>query len=436
MAYKYRSTAPASAAESSLAVLFVAASLVSGCSSDTAPAKASGDGGGGSAGSGRDARADSGSGVTPAPEGEPFTTLDEWHLFEDAPRQLPSPRVVPYDVISQLYADYATKRRFIYVPEGTKIGYSPTAKWALPVGTILVKTFSYLTDTRDPSKGERLLETRLLIHESGGWAPHTYVWDAAQTTATLKVGGSVIDSQFIDPSGKDRANGYIVPSENDCLSCHGRLGETDTLGGRTRQLDRDNDYGNGPENQIDHLERLGFFDSTPEPAASRVHLVDPSGTAPLSDRARSYMDGNCAHCHVPGTAQGSSSGLWLDWDSTGPTAAKNHWGYCKDRPSAAGGGTCGLLFDIVPGKPDESILICRVNSTLTKEKMPTVGRNLVHTEGVQLLRDWIASIPGSCGNPPPPDAGTNDAGAPDGAPLDSGRPNDSGSPSDGSKSDG
>jgi uncharacterized repeat protein (TIGR03806 family) len=430
VAYQYRSTAPVSVAESSRAVFFAAALLACGCSSDTAPAAPSGDGGGGSSGSKGDARAaDSGSGVTPAPEGEPYSTLDEWHLFEDAVKQSPGVRVVPYEVVSQLYADYTTKRRFIYVPEGKKVGYSATEKWAMPVGTILVKTFAYPADTRDPSKGERLLETRLLIHEASGWVPHTYVWDAAQKSATLKVGGDVIDSQFIDPSGKDRTNGYIVPSENDCRGCHGRLGETDTLGGRTRQLDRDNDYGSGPENQIDHMARLGFFDSAPEPAASRVHLVDPFGSASLSERARSYMDGNCAHCHVPGTAQGSSSGLWLDWDSTGPTAAKNHWGYCKDRPSAAGGGTCGLLFDIVPGRPDESILICRVNSTLTKEKMPTVGRNLVHTEGVALLRDWIASIPGSCGNPPQTDAGV-EAGAPDGA------PSDSGSPGDGSKSDG
>src|SRR6185436_9179905 len=110
-----------------------------------------------------------------------------------------------------------------------------------------------------------------------------------------------------------------------------------------------------------------------------------------------------------GNFQASSSGLWLDWASTGPTAPTNHWGYCKDRPSAAGGGTCGLLFDIVPGKPNESILICRTASTLPKEKMPTIGRNLVHTEGVQLLSDWIASLSGRCGKPAtPPDAGTSD----------------------------
>ena len=65
---------------------------------------------------------DGGSAVTPAPEGEPYGALEEWHLFKDAARQIPSSGVVPYDVNSPLFADYAAKRRFIYVPEGKKIG--------------------------------------------------------------------------------------------------------------------------------------------------------------------------------------------------------------------------------------------------------------------------------------------------------------------------
>lgn len=426
MAYPFPSMAPAFAANRIRTALLFTAAVAWGCSSDTAATARPPDGGGGSAGNGGHGGAPdaagkdaSDGGVTPAPEGEPYDTLAQWHLFRDATRQEPSERVVPYEVISQLFADYATKHRFIYVPEGKTIGYSPSETWDLPVGTILVKTFSYLADARDPSKGERLLETRLLIHQSDGWVPHTYVWDAAQSSASLTIGGTTIDSQFVDPAGKSRTNAYTVPSENDCRGCHGRLGYTNTLGGRTLQLDRDNDYGSGPENQIDHLAALGLFKSTPEAAASRVHLVDPFGTAPVSDRARSYLVGNCAHCHQPMNAQASSSGLWLDWASTGPTAAKNHWGYCKDRPSAAGGGTCGLLFDIVPGEPDQSILICRANSTRPKEKMPTIGRNLVHDEGVALLRDWISSLPGSCGALPPPDGGGPDAtGGDAGGPTD------------------
>ena len=101
--------------------------------------------------------------VAPAPAGDPWQTLGEWHLFTDAVQQAPNERVVPYDVIAPLYSDYTFKRRFVFIPEGTAIEYDPTAVWQLPVGTILVKTFSYLTDMRDPSLGERLLEKPLLL---------------------------------------------------------------------------------------------------------------------------------------------------------------------------------------------------------------------------------------------------------------------------------
>jgi uncharacterized repeat protein (TIGR03806 family) len=368
--------------------------------------------------------------VTPAPEGEPFATLTEWHLFADPVAQLPAARVVPYEVIAQLFADYATKYRFIYVPEGRTIGYSPTEKWDLPIGTILVKTFSYLLDARDPGKGQRLLETRLLIHESGGWSPRTYVWNAEQTEANRVVGGAVIQAHFIDPSGATLEHEYLVPSENDCRTCHGRLGRTDTLGGRTRQLDRDHDYGAGPENQIDHLYRIGFL-PTPPPAAPRVHLVDPFGGESVSLRARAYMDANCSHCHLPGDAPASSTGFWLDFDSTDPSEPASQWGFCK-QPTAAGGATCGHQFDVVPRRPDDSILTCRLESTLAKVRMPPVGRTLIHREGVDLIREWIAAMPGNCHAPDPKDAGTDasDAGTDASHATDASRETDAG-PRDG-----
>jgi uncharacterized repeat protein (TIGR03806 family) len=350
---------------------------------------------------------DGGSVVTPAPEGEPYDGLEAWHLFTDAVKQVPSPELIPYDVNSPLFSDYASKRRFIYVPKGLKIGYSPTEKWKFPVGAILVKTFSYLADTRDPSKGERLLETRLLVRESGGWAPHTYVWNEAQTEAKLTASGTVIDSQFIDASGNVVTNGFTVPSNSDCRTCHGKLGVTDTLGGRTRQLNRDHDYGNGPENQVDHLAKLGLFDTAPEATSERQQLVDPFGTAPVFERVRSYFDSNCSQCHQPGSSLGSASGLWLDYPSTAPDQPRANWGFCK-MPASAGGATCGRQFDVVPGKPDDSIVTCRVESTIGKVKMPPVGRNLVHTEAVTLLREWITGMDGQCGAggaKPPSDAG-------------------------------
>jgi uncharacterized repeat protein (TIGR03806 family) len=256
-----------------------------------------------------------------------------------------------------------------------------------------------------------LLETRLLVHESGDWTPYTYVWNAEQTEATRTGSGDVIESTFIDASGKMVSNGYTVPSGSDCRTCHGKLGTTDTLGGRTRQLDRDHDYGDGPENQLDHLAKLGLLDSVPEPYSARQHLADPSGTAPIFERVRAYFDGNCAQCHQPGDSLGSLSGYWLDYASTAPDQPRSNWGYCK-QPASAGGATCGRQFDVVPGKPDDSILMCRLESQLGKVKMPPLGRNLVHAEAVSLMREWITGMDGQCGataSPPHSDAGAGTA---------------------------
>ena len=80
----------------------------------------------------------------------------------------------------------------------------------MPVGTIIAKTFSYPRDFRDLSQGERLLETRLLIHGKGGWGGLTYVWNFKQTDAFLEVAGHDIVATWIDGDGDVRINTYRI----------------------------------------------------------------------------------------------------------------------------------------------------------------------------------------------------------------------------------
>jgi hypothetical protein len=70
-------------------------------------------------------------------------------------------------------------------------------------------------------------------------------------------------------------------------------------------------------------------------------------------------------------------------------------GLCKV-PVSAGQGSGDLLFDVVQGKPEESILVHRMESTTAKVMMPELGRSVIHREGVALIREWIASMRGSC----------------------------------------
>lgn len=331
--------------------------------------------------------------VTPAPEGAPWETLEEWHLFSNAPKQKPAERVTPFEVISPLWSDGAFKRRFAFVPEGATVGYDATGRWAFPVGTVLVKTFSYFADAQNPASAERLLETRLLVHESAGWTAHTYVWDDAQQAAVRTVAGVTLPVEFIDDGGQSVAFDYGVPNTNQCAECHGK--NPDTLGGKTRQLDREHDYGKGAENQIDHFAALGWFASPPPPAAERERLVAPAGSAPVAERARSYLDANCSQCHSAG-GSASQSGLLLSWFDTAPGADQTTWGVCKV-PTSAGGATCGLTHDIVPGNPDQSILVCRVESRDPQVQMPPLATKRVDEQGVALIREWISGLtPTAC----------------------------------------
>ena len=116
---------------------------------------------------------------------------------------------------------------------------------------------------------------------------------------------------------------------------------------------------------------------------------DPS-SGDLDARARSYLDINCGTCHRFGAAAATSA-LYLD-------LAENdaeHLGVCK-APVSAGRGAGNLLFDIVPGEPEESIVVHRMESTKPKVMMPEIGRTLTHAEGVDLIREWIGTLQGAC----------------------------------------
>jgi hypothetical protein len=106
------------------------------------------------------------------------------------------------------------------------------------------------------------------------------------------------------------------------------------------------------------------------------------------------LDVNCAHCHnAGGTA--NTSGLFLDAGQ----ADLMRLGVCKV-PVSAGHGAGDLLFDIVDGKPEESILIRRMDSDVPKVMMPELGRTITHREGVALIREWIRSLQGKCSAKP------------------------------------
>ena len=332
----------------------------------------------------------------PTPNGSPAVRayraapekLSAYGLFQvDGSTQEPVDGVVPYDLNTPLFSDYTTKRRFIRIPDGTQIDFKDDVVFDFPVGTVIAKTFSYPHDMRDLSKGEQLLETRIETRGDDGWYGYSYIWNDEQTEATLALGGSEREASWIHADGSDRTIKYQIPNANQCLNCHSQAKEFVPIGPVAANLNRDFKFAHGTENQLDYLDRLGMLQG--KPPTETIHefgRFDDAASGTLDERARAWLHVNCAHCHSPlGTAR--TSGLDLRIGQNDPAK----YGVWKS-PIAAGHGTGGREYDIVPGQPDKSIMLFRLESTDPSIMMPNVAKRLVPAEGVALVRDWIREM--------------------------------------------
>lgn len=350
-------------------------------------------------------------GVRPHVE-EPFPQkLSKWHLFVGKPSSLqPNKGVIPYDVNTSLFKDYAAKHRFVWMPAGTSAVYQATTTFQFPVGTIFSKTFSYpIAQTGGGVGKERLIETRLLVHAKSGWVGLPYVWNEDQTEAVLQVDPDPTLVSWTHPSGENYSIEYIIPNMNQCKNCHENSRVMGPLGSTVRNLNRDFAYSDGRANQLAYWTSIGYLKGAPTAAAAagastaqqgrrsqwdawpKLAVWDDPATGSLQARAGAYLDVNCGNCHNP-RGPANSSGLYLSAEVTDPLRL----GVCKV-PVSAGQGSGNRRFDIVPGKPDRSILVYRMESTTPKVMMPELGRSVAHKEGIALIREWVASMQGNCG---------------------------------------
>jgi uncharacterized repeat protein (TIGR03806 family) len=320
--------------------------------------------------------------------------------------------VLPYDLNTPLFSDYAHKLRTIWMPPGTSGHYDDAGVFDLPVGTILSKTFYFPrapaaadavlrgddADTKFQGEGLeleniRLIETRLLVHQASGWDALPYVWDEAQQDARLEIAGDMQRITVADARPGAHELVYLIPTRNECAGCHASdhtSGQLHPIGIAARHLNKIYEhYTTGPAPQLARWVERGYLDNVATAAPANA-LWRSGAVDDLDHRARSYLDINCGHCHNPHGAA-DTSGLFLNVAESSP----RRLGLCKP-PVAAGRGTGGRHASIVPGTPDASILIYRMASTDPGEMMPELGRTTVHGEGLALLRHWIEALPGSC----------------------------------------
>ncbi|MCQ3828243.1 SO2930 family diheme c-type cytochrome [Microbulbifer elongatus] len=341
--------------------------------------------------------------------------LSQWHVVEAIDGKLSlNARVVPYDLNTALFTDYAHKLRTVWMPEGSSARYGE-ADFDYPVGTIISKTFYYPLGENgtvvrtDDYSGDfagsgldlskvKLIETRLLVKRIDGWQALPYVWNDAQTDAVLEIAGDAKRLQLVNANGSAEAFTYVVPDSNQCAGCHAdnhAQKAVRPIGPRARHLNkvfdyRDSGVQDGAQNQLLFWQQVGYLTGMPDLADVPRNVAYEDTSASLEERARSYLDINCGHCHNP-SGPADTSGLMLYVAERD----RRKLGVCKP-PVAAGTGSGDRLFAIVPGSPDDSILNFRVESTDPGAMMPELGRSLAHEEGAELLKEWVASLPGNC----------------------------------------
>lgn len=316
-------------------------------------------------------------------EGIP-SKLSEFGLFkEPLASMIPIEGVFEYEVNSPLFSDYSHKKRFIYLPEGKHMTYHEKEVFEFPDGSIIFKFF-YYPYKESGADTQRILETRVLIKKDGYWEAFPYVWNENQTEAFLMLTGHDLWISGLDHTGREAQWHYSIPGMLECKSCH-ELHQTLTpIGPNARQLNRYSELYS--QNQLVFWHQQGLLAGFNDLILAKRLADWQNKDEPLDSRARSYLESNCGHCHRPeGPARNTGLNL-MSWESN--LAALG----VRKTPIAAGKGSGGLKYDIVPGRPDQSILIYRIQSTEPGVMMPEIGRTLVHQEGVALISEWIRSM--------------------------------------------
>ncbi len=302
--------------------------------------------------------------------------LSQTGAFEDVRLLTPTKGLTSYEVNVPLWSDGADKRRWIALPQGTSIHFTENGPWEFPAGTVFIKHF-------ERPAGHRL-ETRLLVRDAtGGVYGATYRWRPDNSDADL------VDEPVLQPAADTTRQSWYFPGRADCRTCHTPV-SGGVLGVSTRQLNRG--ATKTGENQILEFARLGRFDRVPSTVPSALPKLASldNESMPPSDRARSYLDANCAYCHQP-------NGVAGHFDARFDTALSK-------QNLVNGSVMINLGLDhaktIAPADVWRSIVLVRME-THDRTRMPPLAHELVDERATKVMRVWIASLPGKAVLPPP-----------------------------------
>jgi hypothetical protein len=282
-----------------------------------------------------------------------------------------APGVFSFTPGAELWSNGLHKKRQVILPKGRKIDVSKRDLWDFPIGTIFVKTFLF-----DGPNGMKPVETRLIRRTDNPdiveqYRFDVYRWNAAGTDATLLN----IDEPTPAPvTVGGRSFTHQIPSREDCRKCHG-TNDTTVIGFDEIRLN--SALRPGDTTQLETFSEAGFFNAPlPSPAAQ---VTDAN---PVLARVKLYVFGNCHHCH-----NGNDPQVF-------DMAPDRFVATVVGKPTAGSGTAPGIR--VVPRNPQMSVLyrqMTRMNLVMGENPMPPVGVQVADTAAVELIRQWILSLP-------------------------------------------
>ena len=311
----------------------------------------------------------------------PPNSLECTGLYSDIVTKTIAPGVAAYTPAVSLWADGATKQRWIFLPAGMKIDNSNPNEWVFPVGTKVWKEFS-----RDGIR----VETRLWQKVSATyWVDTTYEWNADESAATATDGGDI-------PWGDGGT--YHIPTPDECQQCH--RGRTDRILGFEQSL-----LGLAGAQGLT-LGVLATEGRLTTPTLEPPLVIGDDGTG-LAAPALAWLHVNCGTtCHNSNEgATAFSTGLFMRLDPTqldgrsvkGFDTLTTTIGVAAVSPAFKG------KTRIVPKDPTHSLLYQLISHRGIGEQMPPIASNVVDEGDIPLVQAWIDVLPPL----PPPDGGVD-----------------------------
>jgi len=286
-------------------------------------------------------------------------SLSAFNIYINEQALTHSDDYIEYSVATPLFSDYSEKQRLIRVPSNKKLKAVSDGLLIFPDSTILVKTFYYFKDKRNPSSEINIIETRILVLVDGFWNAATYKWLPNQKDAVLLNSGFDMAVNWINQSGSPQVISYRIPSKLECGYCHKNGDEIIPIGLKVRSLNYNITRDVTQINQLRYFINSNILEETNINQYSSLPVWNESSYT-VEERARAYLDMNCAHCHKESGFANNSSlrmGYENSLDQSGIRRQKN-----------------------------------AIEVLIKRGAMPLIGTTVIDKDGLKLVSEYLNSI--------------------------------------------